>query len=211
MEIHAPHEPILSFREFLVHLSMVTIGILIALGLEQSVEAYHHHELAEEARENMTTEIADNKRALDSHLSGLDKIQKQREDDIRVIDQLLAHKHLDELSIGLSFSGPTLNSASWTTASSVGALAYMEYGTVKKFAEVYKLQDLFERLQNDEITDVQKGVGMLASLKEGPEKVPDSELREIKLHLQQGAAALTVLGQVGKQLSDSYDKLPAKK
>ncbi len=211
MEIHAPHEPILSFREFLVHLSMVTVGILIALGLEQSVEAYHHHELAEEARANMTTEIADNKRELDNHLSGLDKIEKQRDDDLKVIDQLLAHQHLHELSIGLGFSGPTLNSASWTTASSVGALAYMEYGTVKQFAEAYKLQDLYEHLQNDEINDVQKGVGMLASLKDGPEKVSDGELRAIKMQLQQGAAALTVIGQVGKQLSAEYDKVLAKK
>ncbi|MDR3702940.1 MAG: hypothetical protein P4L56_25060 [Candidatus Sulfopaludibacter sp.] len=211
MEIHAPHEPILSFREFLVHLSMVTVGILIALALEQSVEAYHHHELAEEAKANMTTEIADNKRELDNHLTGLDKIQKQRDDDIRVVDQLLAHQHLRELTIGLGFSGPTLNSASWTTASSVGALAYMEYGTVKRFAEVYKLQDLYERLQNDEINDVQKGVGMLASLKDGPEKVPDSELRAIKLQLQQGTAALTVIAQVGQQLSAEYGKVLAKK
>ena len=211
MEIHAPHEPILSFREFLVHLSMVTVGILIALGLEQSVEAYHHHELAEEAQTNMTTEITDNKRELDNHLSGLDTIEKQRDDDIKVVDQLLAHQHLHELNIGLGFSGPTLNSASWTTASSVGALAYMEYGTVKRFAEVYKLQDLYERLQNDEINDVQKGVGMLASLKNGPEKVSDGELRAIKQQLQQGTAALTVIGQVGKQLSAEYDKVLAKK
>lgn len=27
----------------------------------------------------------------------------------------------------------------------MGALAYMEYGEVKRFAEVYKLQDLFDR------------------------------------------------------------------
>ena len=211
MEIHAPHEPILSFREFLVHLSMVTVGILIALGLEQSVEAYHRHELAEEAKSNMTTEIADNKRELDTHLSGLDKIQKQRDDDLKVIDQLLAHQHLHELSMGLSFSGPSLNSASWTTASSVGALAYMEYGTVKRFAEVYKLQELYERLQNDEINDVQKGVGLLASLRDGPEKVSDGELRAIKLQLQQGTAALTVIGQVGQQLSAEYGKVLAKK
>jgi len=211
MEIHAPHEPILSFREFLVHLAMVTVGILIALGLEQSVEAYHHHELAEEARSNMATEIADNKRELDSHLSGLDKIQAQRDDDIKLIDRLLAHEHLHELNMGLGFSGPTLNSASWTTASSVGALAYMEYGTVKQFAEAYKLQDFYEHLQNDEIGDVQKGVGMLQSLREGPEKVSDSELRAIKQQLQQGSAALSVIAQVGKQLSAEYDKVLAKK
>jgi hypothetical protein len=44
---------------------------------------------------------------------------------------------------------------------------------------------------------VQKGVGMLASMRDGPEKVSDGELRAIKLQLQQGTAALTVIGQLG--------------
>ena len=34
MEIHAPHQPILSVKEALVHLTIVTVGILIALSLE---------------------------------------------------------------------------------------------------------------------------------------------------------------------------------
>ena len=34
MEIHAPHRPTLTFKEALVHLCIVTTGILIALSLE---------------------------------------------------------------------------------------------------------------------------------------------------------------------------------
>ena len=34
MEIHAPHKPILTVTEALVHLAIVTVGVLIALSLE---------------------------------------------------------------------------------------------------------------------------------------------------------------------------------
>ncbi len=47
MDVHAPHKPIHSIKEFLVHLLAITIGLLIALGLESSVEWVHHRHLAQ--------------------------------------------------------------------------------------------------------------------------------------------------------------------
>src|SRR5262245_35672460 len=44
MDIHPPTKPIESAKDFVIHLSMIVIGILIAIGLEQTVEAWHHHE-----------------------------------------------------------------------------------------------------------------------------------------------------------------------
>jgi hypothetical protein len=211
MEIHAPHQPVLSLKEFMVHLLVVTAGILIALGLEQSVEAFHHHELAVEARENMLSEIRDNKKELDGNLARLSDAQKERERDMSVVTQLLAHKKLENVTMSVNFNSATLNTASWTTASTIGALSYMDYAEVKRFAEVYKLQALFERLQEDEIKSVQTQFGALSGLSEGPEKVPENDLREIKQGLQQSDAAIKVMAQIGKALSDEYAKTLAAK
>jgi hypothetical protein len=208
MEIHPPLHPIMSVREFLVHLSMVTLGILIALGLEQSVEAYHHRELAKEARENMRSEIRDNKKELDDHLGEIAKLKKERGEDLQVINKLLAHEKLTEMSLSLNFSGATLNSASWTTASTIGALVYMDYRDVKQFAEVYKRQEFYDQLQNEQIKMVQVGLGMMNSFDAG--KVPDEELRAIRNQLLQSDAALVVLDQLGRQLDAQYDKLLTK-
>ena len=38
MEVHPPHSPVRSIKDFMVHLLAITIGLLIALGLEASVE-----------------------------------------------------------------------------------------------------------------------------------------------------------------------------
>ncbi|HWC96153.1 MAG TPA: hypothetical protein VG456_05375 [Candidatus Sulfopaludibacter sp.] len=207
MEVHAPHHPIVTWREFLVHLATVTVGILIALGLEQSVEAYHHRHLAEEARENILSEIRDNKAELDNHLADFAKHQQERTHGIEIVDQLLAHKHLSELQVGLGFSGPSLSSTSWSTASTVGALVYMDYGDVKRFAGAYKLQELFERLQEEQIGSVQTGVGMLRILDNGPDKVTDEELRAIKHQILGSSAGLQVMEQIARQLDSTYAKL----
>jgi hypothetical protein len=62
MEIHAPDKPILTIKEAIVHLAIVTIGILIALSLEGLVEWRHHRELVQEARANIADEIRDTAR-----------------------------------------------------------------------------------------------------------------------------------------------------
>ncbi len=57
MEIHAPESPVNSLKDFLVHISIVTVGILIALGLEGLREAAHNRHLVRETRENVHTEM----------------------------------------------------------------------------------------------------------------------------------------------------------
>lgn len=62
MEIHPPEHGIHSFRDFLVHMGTIILGLLIAIGLEQSVETFHRrHEridlrasLREEAEQVIT-------------------------------------------------------------------------------------------------------------------------------------------------------------
>jgi len=71
MKVHPPHGPIHSIKEFLVHLLAITIGLLIALGLEASVEWVHHRRLVREARENIFQEIRDNERNVAEELNAL--------------------------------------------------------------------------------------------------------------------------------------------
>jgi hypothetical protein len=137
-------------KNFFLYLSMITIGILIALGLESTVETLHHKALVREARQNLISEIAVNRQELDRAL-GKAPLAKDRV------------KHMAEAIKGerrwrgasrtagefnLSFDGLTLHSASWTTAHETGALRYMPYQEVKRFAELYRLQDQLLKLQD---------------------------------------------------------------
>ncbi|MGJ3649050.1 hypothetical protein ACLB0R_11320 [Sphingomonas sp. GlSt437] len=59
MDIHKP-KPVHSWRELASEIGVVVIGILIALTLEQVVEAWRDHRHVVEARENARAEIARN-------------------------------------------------------------------------------------------------------------------------------------------------------
>lgn len=60
-----------SVRDVLLHLAIVTVVILIALGLEQSVEWLHHREVVTEARETLQNEIRFNKKERDAQIAAL--------------------------------------------------------------------------------------------------------------------------------------------
>ncbi len=63
LEVHAPHETIHTWKSFFVHIATIVVGLLIAIGLEQTVEAIHHskerrdliREMREEAVRNIET------------------------------------------------------------------------------------------------------------------------------------------------------------
>jgi hypothetical protein len=56
MEIHKP-KAAHSLREFLIEIGTITCGILIALGLEQVVEAHHWAEVVREAKHSIHNEL----------------------------------------------------------------------------------------------------------------------------------------------------------
>lgn len=68
MEIHRP-KAAHSWREFLIEIGTIVFGILIALGLEQSIEALHERQLAHEAQDAIDAEIRGNLDLIASRLS----------------------------------------------------------------------------------------------------------------------------------------------
>jgi hypothetical protein len=61
LDVHPPHTPTHTWRDFFIHIATIVIGLLIAVGLEQSVEWLHHrherhqlqHDLVIEAENNL--------------------------------------------------------------------------------------------------------------------------------------------------------------
>jgi hypothetical protein len=68
IDIHPPHHAATTRREFFIHLSTVILGILIAIGLEQAVEAIHHAHERRVLIENFHHECAANLKVFDADL-----------------------------------------------------------------------------------------------------------------------------------------------
>jgi hypothetical protein len=53
LEVHAPQEVLHTWKGFLIHIATIVIGLFIAVGLEQTVEFFHHRHLREQLEEQM--------------------------------------------------------------------------------------------------------------------------------------------------------------
>ena len=159
MEIHHPDAPIHSIKEFLVHLSLVTIGILIALALEGAVAALHHRHLVAEAEENMQTEIADNRSQLEAALARAPLAEDELKAAIRTItmERTRTNKTDSDHPFAFGFAVVRLRSTAWETAKAIGAVSYMSYSEAKRFTDVYLLQEELLKLQDQTL---QKWIGL---------------------------------------------------
>jgi hypothetical protein len=62
LDVHPLHEPPHSWRDFLVHIATIVVGLVIAVGLEQTVLFFHHRhqvgELEKQMHEVFTSDLA---------------------------------------------------------------------------------------------------------------------------------------------------------
>jgi hypothetical protein len=56
LDVHPPHTSVHTWKDFFIHIATIVIGLLIAVGLEQTVEALHHRQERAELRETMRRE-----------------------------------------------------------------------------------------------------------------------------------------------------------
>jgi hypothetical protein len=69
LDVHPPHAPTHTWRDFFVHIATITVGLLIAIGLEQTIEAVHHHHQREALEEQMHTESERNLKLVKTEIS----------------------------------------------------------------------------------------------------------------------------------------------
>ena len=135
LDVHAPEHPVQSLRDFFLHLFTITIGLLIALGLEAAVEWRHHVHVGDEAETNIVSELKDNQRDLADVLKSVPDEEKSLLGAMAFLQAHAQGKSYDIKGINLGMSLYSSRNASWQTAGATGAVAYMNYDHVKKFSE----------------------------------------------------------------------------
>jgi hypothetical protein len=63
LDVHPPHEAAHTWKDFFIHIATIVIGLLIAVGLEQTVEFFHHRHQVQELREALKQEREENRRS----------------------------------------------------------------------------------------------------------------------------------------------------
>jgi len=69
LDVHPPHHPTHTWKDFFIHLATIVVGLLIAVGLEQTVESLHHRHLANEFEDQMNEEFVSDRDMLEKDVA----------------------------------------------------------------------------------------------------------------------------------------------
>jgi hypothetical protein len=138
MEIHVPMGRVESLKEMAKHILIVTIGILIALGLEGIRESWREHIAVKDVRESLRVELTSDQEQLGKDLRQLRECNAQLDKMIAEMPGLAKspaelNRRVGELRPG--FYG--LNSTAWESALSSNTLNYMEREGRNRFVGAY--------------------------------------------------------------------------
>jgi hypothetical protein len=147
IDVHAPHETVHTWRDFFIHIATIVVGLLIAIGLEQVVEFFHHREQATHAREMLAEEIEHNRTLLKQNLYSLRMHEDYLFADLPIIARARAHKLQRTDRVITWHPYFTFVGASWKTIHESGAAAYFSSDELARYARAYEAQEFFNTTQ----------------------------------------------------------------
>jgi hypothetical protein len=207
IDVHPPHEPIHGWRDFLLHLLTITIGLLIALSLEGCVEWQHHRHLVHEAEASLHAEIQSNAKGMQDSIADLHHKQDDLKHDVTLLKYLIKnHKFPEDAHISLGASIQTLDDVSWRTAQSTGALSYMPYARAEEYSNIYNAQAELYASEQQAARDAILSLAPFTNYgKDDPDPTPE-QANDIKQKIEVLQSQLTLVDSFMNSLDREYKK-----
>lgn len=154
LDVHPPHEAAHTWKDFLIHIATIVVGLVIAVGLEQTVEYFHHrHEIAA-TREDLRLERIENRSRMAEYVVNFRWESALLKNDMLVLTTLQQHPGTpaDKLPGVLVWSmrRSQFAHAAWDTAQQSGVLALMPQDEVTDDQTLYHALDDISNANEDE-------------------------------------------------------------
>jgi hypothetical protein len=145
LDVHPAHHAAQSWRDFFIHIATIVLGLLIAIGLEQTVEYIHHRREVAETREALRAERDENRKA---YADGVAEFRRQTaalENNLIVLRYLQLHPGTPQEKLpGILLwhaIRTNLSDSAWKTAQQSNVTELMPQEEVRHNAYLYERID----------------------------------------------------------------------
>ena len=156
IDVHPLHGPARTWTDFFIHIATISVGLLIAIGLEQTVELFHHRHQRAQLEEDLHSEGLLNRAIVERDLAYLDAGEEWNLRANRAIQATeAAHGKLPQ-PYPESFNHDVLARQSlryvattasvWTTARESGRIALLPPDEARVYTRLYRIHDLIVSL-----------------------------------------------------------------
>jgi hypothetical protein len=141
LDVHPVHDAARTWKDFLIHIATISVGLLIAIGLEQSVEYWHHRHQVAETREALRAERESNVRGF------AETVEEYHRQGAALINNIIVLRYIQQhpgteaaklpgILLWHAIPGKYSESA-WKTAQQSDVTALMPQDEVRQYAELY--------------------------------------------------------------------------
>lgn len=206
MDVHPPHGGIHGWRDFFIHLVVITLGLLIALGLEGIVEWRHNRHLLHTAEANLRAELQENQNTLAGDMRFLDAAQKQTQSDLSILQAFRGTNHISG-ELKFNWTWRSLTSAAWDTARNTGAVALMNYDSAERYSDIFSQQAVVGSQSQAFVRDIYRTAAPLEGGR-GLKELKPAELDSMIANAQQTLVDIKYLRDLSKGLAHLYEEAP---
>ena len=169
LDVHPPLEALHTWKGFCIHIATIVIGLCIAVGLEQTVEYFHHRHQVAETREALRAEREGNIHAFAESVSEFHRQSAALINNIIVLRYLQQHPDTQEAQLpGIlvwhAIPGKYSDSA-WRTAQQSNVTALMPQDEVRRYAALYAHIEDVARAAGFSILRLETGVRQPAAVR----------------------------------------------
>ena len=206
LDVHAPHETVRTWKDFCIHIATITIGLLIAISLEQAVEYLHHRHQATEMAEKLRAESLENRRIVEFNVANCDQA-------ITAIDQ--AMRTLENIKVFGEHATPFISipktntyypsDSAWLTIKDSGLLPIVDKTLVSSYWDVDAVQGSIvftsqeswnSRVQLDALLNMHTTQQVASAQERDALLLALSNFREQQIRLRRQMAAFTTLNNL---------------
>jgi type II secretory pathway pseudopilin PulG len=140
LDVHPPEHTPHSWRDFFIHIAIIVIGLLIAIGLEQAVEYIHHRREVSETHERIHAELTEDREAIRQNVAALTNDQQQWQADSDILQQS-APSPQSLANLKYTWKLELMSTSAWQTAGQTGTLSLLRPEEAAKYSYLYTLLD----------------------------------------------------------------------
>jgi hypothetical protein len=137
LDVHPAHHAATTWRDFFIHIATIVIGLLIAVGLEQTVEYFHHRHQIHVTRERIREEARLNQRILREDEHGLEQIEANLDHALVLVRSVKDHSPAVTETPDFSFGLQGFYDAAYSNARDTGVLGLMPYDESAMYEDAY--------------------------------------------------------------------------
>jgi hypothetical protein len=182
LDVHAPNRTVHTWKDFLIHIAAITIGLLIALGLEATVEWFHHRHQARQALELLRQELDQNRNVLKADMAEGDRMERNHREALAVLHRLRTGSLRPEDHLVFVRSYNFLRSSAWKVVHESGAAAYIPYDVMERYGVMYETQQNINEAATAVYVDLQKATSILNTEQPNPNRAEEDRIqREVEI------------------------------